>query len=152
MLEFLTGALVEAVATADDRREWAVNRPSRGAHSRIVQQAATFPQSMRACVAAIYKRESGATLDDRTSGMGARNPASSASGRGQWLDTSWRRPLSFHVRDRLIEFGMPKRDARQARAWLEATHISQWPGILQDVGMIETVERGGYGPWGGCPR
>ena len=136
---------------ADADREFSAARPNRGVHRSVVIDAATFPVSMRGCASRILARDSGGTLDDRTSGMGARNPTSSASGRWQFLDNSWRRPLSFHVRDRLIEFGMPKQDAKAVRAWLEDNHISTWPGLVQDVAFIETVERGGYSPWGGCP-
>lgn len=46
---------------------------------------------------------------------------------------------------------MPKHDAIAVRAYLEGVPIYVWPGVIQDVGFIETVERGGYSPWGGCP-
>jgi hypothetical protein len=46
---------------------------------------------------------------------------------------------------------MGKRQANEVRDWLQAHHISEWDGWLQDIAFIETVERGGYGPWGGCP-
>jgi hypothetical protein len=133
----------------DDRREWAVQRPSRGVHARVVVEAATFPRSIRRWAGCVLDRESGGTLDRRTSGQGARNPVSSASGRWQFLDNSWRRGLSFMVRDRLVEHGMPRARAREVRLWLERRHISEWPGILQDIGFLEVVERGGRHHWNG---
>ena len=151
MLDSLVFAAVMLVPNDDTDRQFSASRPNRGVHRSLVIEAATFPADMRGCASRILARESGGTLNDPTSGMGARNPSSSASGRWQFLDTSWRRPLSFHVRDRLVEFGMPVKDARDVRSYLEATHISQWPGVIQDVGFIETVERSGYSPWGGCP-
>lgn len=133
----------------DSGREWALKRPSRGAHGSVVRDAATIPRSLRSWAACVLDRESGGTLDRRSSGQGARNPASSASGRWQFLDRSWRRGLSFMVRDRLVEFGLPRSQARAVRAYLSARPISEWPGWYQDIGFIEVVSRGGKHHWNG---
>lgn len=133
----------------DDRREWAVQRPSRGVHASVVRDAATFPRSIRSWAACVLDRESGGTLDRRTSGQGARNPSSSASGRWQFLDRSWRRGLSFMVRDRLVEHGLPRAQAREVRIWLGKRPISTWPGVYQDIGFLEVVSRGGKHHWNG---
>jgi hypothetical protein len=53
------------------------------------------------------------------------------------------------VRDRLVKFGMPKPQAREARIWLGEHHISTWPGVLQDVGFLEVMSRGGSYHWNG---
>jgi hypothetical protein len=116
---------------------------------RVVREAATFPRSIVWFARCVLERESGGTLDRRQSGVAARNPSSSASGRWQFLDTSWRRGLSFMVRDRLIRFGMPKAQAREVRLYLGARHISRWHGYWQDIGFLEVVERGGRHHWNG---
>ena len=159
MLDALVTAAVLYIAPSDpvgpkaaqstNDREWAVNRPSRGAHASAVRKAATVPRSIRGWASCVLDRESGGDLERTQSGAGARNPVSSASGRWQFLDTSWRRGLSFMVRDRLVQFGMPKAQAREARIWLGNHHISDWPGVLQDVGFNEVVERGGRFHWNG---
>ena len=53
------------------------------------------------------------------------------------------------VRDRLVEFGMPRPAARQVRLYLGARPISAWPGWYQDIGFLEVVERGGRHHWNG---
>jgi hypothetical protein len=53
------------------------------------------------------------------------------------------------IRDRLIRFGMPKAQARQARVWLSARPISKWPGWYQDMAFLEAVHRGGARHWAG---
>lgn len=136
-------------ASSRDDRQVALNRPSRGAHSRVVAEAARIPNGIRDWAACVIDRESGGTLDRIQSGVGARNPSSSASGRFQFLDRSWRRGLSFMVRDRLVEFGMPRADARQVRTYLAARPIYQWHGYWQQIGFVEVVQRGGAFHWRG---
>lgn len=133
----------------DDDRAVALNRPSRGNHARVIQQAATVPAKWRGFAACVLSRESGGSLDRIQSGVGARNPSSSASGRWQFLDSSWRRGLSFMVRDRLIQFGMPRAQAKQVRLYLGSRPISQWHGYWQDIGFNEVIERGGAFHWNG---
>ena len=141
MIETLTGALVEAAANANDTdREWAVQRPSRGVHATAVRQASTIPARWRPFALCVSDRESGGSYT-------ARNDSSSASGRWQFLDTSWRRGLSFMVRDRLIRAGMPTPAARSVRTYLAATHISRWPGPYQDAGFVAVVSKGGAFHW-----
>lgn len=130
-------------------REWAVQRPSRGAHASAVRKAATFPASIRSWAACVLDRESGGTLDRRSSGQGAANPVSSARGRWQFLDNSWRSGLAYMVRDRLVRFGMPKAQAREVRIWLQQRSIAQWPGWYQDIGFLEVTSRGGRHHWNG---
>lgn len=138
------------IHTDSTDREWAIQRPSRGIHASAVREAATFPPSLRPWAACVLDRESGGTLDDRTSGQGARNPSSSAQGRWQMLDGSgWRDGGAWMVRDRLIDSGMPRAAAADVREFLASTPIYRWPGLYQDVAFIESVERGGAGHWRG---
>jgi hypothetical protein len=143
----LTVALAIPSDTSD--REWALNRPSRSTHSRVIERAAYVPRSIRPWAECVVNRESGGTLDRVQSGVGARNPNSSASGKFQFLDNSWRRGLSFMVRDRLVEFGMPKQDAKRVRQYLAATPIYRWHGYYQTIGFVEVVSRGGKYHWNG---
>lgn len=77
----------------------------------------------------------------------ARNPRSSAQGKYQFLDRSWRRGLAFMVRDRLVQFGVPKPHASRIRVELVRKPIATWPEVLQDVGHAEVLERGGWFHW-----
>ena len=138
-------------STADGQREWAANRPNRGASRSVsvVLQAAAVPPSLVSFARCVLERESGGSLDRVQSGAGARNPASSAAGRWQFLDRSWRKGLSFMVRDRLGRFGLPKAQAREVRVWLAAHPIYQWHGLYQDAGFLEVIDRGGRHHWNG---
>lgn len=77
----------------------------------------------------------------------ARNPVSSAQGKYQFLDRSWRKGLAFMIRDRLIQFGMPKKQAAKIRVTLVRKEIAKWPEVLQDIGHAEVLERGGWFHW-----
>ena len=79
---------------------------------------------------------------------------SGAAGRWQFMP-GWRHGLPYMIKDRLVQFGMPKKQARQVRLYLSDLHyINRYPGIYQDVGMLEVVERGGAHHWDGhtCGR
>ena len=134
----------------------AATRPSRSVHASSIRRAATIPPRLRPWAACVLRRESGGTLADPTSGMGARNESSSASGRWQFLDSQWRRGLSYMVADRLRDHGVPRPTARVIRLHLAATPIHRWPAPYQDAGFVEVVERGGAfhwrGPGCGMPR
>ena len=77
----------------------------------------------------------------------ARNRHSSAQGKYQFLDRSWRRGLSFMVRDRLIRFGVPKQHATRIRVTLVNRPIAAWPEVMQDIGHAEVLDRGGWFHW-----
>ena len=126
-----------------------VSKPVAGRHAAIVSRAARIPDNIRPWAKCVAKRESGASLKNRQSREDAQNRSSSAQGRWQFLDNSWRRGLSFHVRDRLIKFGMPKADAKKTQQHLASRPIKEWDGWLQDVGFVETVKRGGAFHWNG---
>lgn len=151
MLDTLLGAAVETVATADDRRELSVARPSRSVS--VVRDASAVPSRWRAFASCVLARESGATLDRRQSGVGARNSSSSASGRWQMLDASgWRSGGAWNVQKRIVRYGVPRSQAADVRQYLAARPIYTWNGIWQDIAAFETLESGGWRHWANGDR
>lgn len=153
MLDTITGALVEAAAAADDRREMSATRPSRSVSA--VRDASAVPSRWEAFASCVLNRESGATLKRRQSGVGARNLSSSAQGRWQMLDASgWRSGGAWNVQKRLVRFGASRSQAADVRQYLAARPIYTWNGIWQDVAAFETLESGGWRAWSGhtCDR
>lgn len=131
------------VGTPDSaERTWHHTKPSRGIHADVVKEAAQIPKKHRSWAMCVSKRESHHNYR-------ARNPRSSAAGRWQFLDTAWRQGLSHMVRDRLVEHGMPKQQAKKVRAYLADRNIAKWPGPYQDIGFNEVVARGGKHHWAG---
>ena len=137
MLDLITAAAVE-VASNDDAREWAVNRPSRSVSA--VRQASTVPSRWRAFHDCVVDRESGGSPT-------ARNPRSSAQGLYQFLDRSWRPGLSHMVAERLRDNGASRAQAKAVRSWLAGREIATWPAVYQTVGFVEVVTRGGAFHW-----
>jgi hypothetical protein len=157
MIDTLIMTVALSLPSIDSDREWAVNRPTRGS-SRVVNtvtRAATPPPSVYRWASCVLDRESGGTFARRQSGTGALNgEGSGAAGRWQFMP-NWRHGLPYMVKDRLVQFGMPKRQARQVRLYLSRLHyIHRYPGVYQDIGMLEVVERGGAFHWDGhtCGR
>jgi muramidase (phage lysozyme) len=92
-------------------------------------------------------------LERRQSGVAARNGESSAQGRWQFINNDWQHSLPWHVRDRLVQFGMPKAQANKVRRYLDRREIATWHGLWQDIGFIETVmDRDGWHHWSGGSR
>lgn len=149
MIDLIIGAALEA---AHD--DWRLEQPSRSVHASVIRQAARIPDRLRPWASCVLARESGGSLDRPYSGAGARNPSSSASGRWQFLDTSWRHGLAYMVAGRLKAHGMPRDDARQLRVWLHDTPIAEWPAPYQDIGFVAVVLSGGQHHWNGpgCGR
>lgn len=113
----------------------------------VVRKAAAFPLSIRAFASCVLDRESGGRLDARQSGSGARNPSSSASGRFQFLQSSWGQSLPYMVRDRLVRYGLSKAQGKKVRVYLQGRPIYQWNGLYQDIGFLEVIHRGGSHHW-----
>lgn len=147
MIDTLIGAAVELAH--DPARDLVVERPSRSVS--VVREASRVPGPLRRWAACVLHRESGAALDRPQSGAGARNTSgSSASGRWQFLQTSWGRSLPYMVADQLVDHGLPRAEARKVRAYLQSIPIYRWPGVYQDMGFIEVVQRGGWAHWRGA--
>lgn len=145
MLDTIIGAAVEAVAANDDRREWAVARPSRSVSA--IREASTVPARWRAFAECVLRRESGATLDRVQSGAGALNTAGSGAA-GRWqLMRPWNDGGAWNVQKRLVRFGVPKAQAREVRVYLQRTPIHRWHGVWQDMAAFEALESGGWRAW-----
>ena len=123
------------------RDDW-VDRPSRSAHASVIGEAADIPAAWETFAACVSDRESGGSYT-------ARNPTSSASGRWQFLDRSWRHGLAYMVAARLKAHGMAHADAREVREYLHDTPIAAWPGPYQDTGFIAVLLSGGQHHWNG---
>ena len=144
MIDALIGAALEA---AND--EWRADRPSRSIHAAVVRQASAIPGSWRPFAECVSDRESSGSYS-------ARNPSSSAQGRWQFLDISWRQNggLHFMVAKRLRAFGLPSTAAADVRQYLADTPIAEWPGPYQDTGFVAVILSGGWHHWKGayCDR
>ena len=125
-------------------------KPHKGALSDVISAASTIPKKWEPFAACVLDRESGATINNKNSGEGAKNPSSSASGRWQFLDNSWRDGLSHMVADQLKDHGMPKKEAKQVRLHLQSKPIAKWDGHFQDAGAIEVLQQGGWYHWKGA--
>lgn len=144
------GPVLLGGATTSSDREWSVARPNRGTSraATIVRLSSTVPPRWRAFARCVLDRESGGTLERPQSGVGALNTEDSgAAGRWQFM-ANWRHGLPYMVKDRLEQFGMSHREARKVRIYLSRLHyIHTWPGVYQDIGFNEVVERGGAFHW-----
>jgi len=138
VIEALLGAVLEAA-----RDDW-VTQPSRSAYVSVIRQAADIPDQWQRFADCVSDRESGGSYT-------ARNPSSSAQGRWQFLDTSWRVNGGLHhmVVKRLRAHGLPDQAAVQLRRHLRDTPIAEWPGPYQDTGFVAVVLSGGQHHWNG---
>lgn len=124
-------------------------KPHKGGFSEEITAASTVPSKWQPFAACVLDRESGATIKNKNSGEGARNPRSSASGRWQFLQSGWGQSLPFMVADQLKDHGMPKKQAKQVRLHLQSKPIYKWDGHWQDAGAIEVLQQGGWFHWNG---
>ena len=100
--------------------------------ARIVATAARIPtvwEPFRACV---VNRESNGDPQ-------AVNRASSAQGKYQFLDASWRHGAGWNVYHRLRANGMPRSHARLILARLHAMPIKAWSEPYQDVAFASVI-------------
>lgn len=108
--------------------------------SQIIEQAATTPpaqQPFRDCVA---KRESNGNYL-------ARNRTSSAAGKYQFLDYSWRQGLAHMVSKRLTDYGMPPAITTRIRTELRKNNIAKWHPQYQEIAFVAVLNADG--PWSG---
>lgn len=108
---------------------------------QILHSAAIVPAKYQPFTTCIVARESHGNYR-------AKGDVSSARGKFQFLDKQWRRGLSFMSTERLMHFGMPKKQATQIRHQLQAKPIDKWMPVLQDVAYASVITRpGGYRHW-----
>lgn len=122
-------------------------KPMRGGFTEEISEAMRVPKKWKPFTRCILDRESGANLENTNSGEGAQNPTSSASGRFQFLDNSWRDGLSHMVAGRLKDNGVPRTEVKGLRVWLETKPIHKWDGVWQQVGYNAVIEAGGWYHW-----
>jgi len=127
-----------------------MKKPHKGAFSDVITEAAKVPKKWRPFASCVLDRESGGSLDKVQSGVRAKNPRSSASGRWQFLNNSWNRPLAFMVAAELKEEGLPKPVAKEIRVKLQKKPIHKWHGYFQDIGFVAVVTEGGWYHWRGA--
>lgn len=146
MFDALIASAALMMPTETTSREWNVSHPSTSVS--VLREATTWPKRWRPWAACVLDRESGATLDRPQSGVGARNPSSSAAGRWQML-SPWHHGGPYMAADRLKRYGATKAQARKVREWMHDHPITRWPGLYQDLVAIEAVDRGGWRHWTG---
>lgn len=101
--------------------------------------ARNIPAEWEPFTRCISERESGYGNDDPMKSYRAKNPASSASGRYQFLDSSWRHGGAWNVWKRLIRNGFDDGKAAFVRKKLQATPIREWKPVWQDVLYAEVL-------------
>lgn len=139
----LTGALLLRPMPMQDQAS-----VIRAANIVAARQAREVPAEWREFTLCISKRESGyGRHPDKSKAYKARNPKSSASGRYQFLDTSWRDGASWNVFKRLVSFGYDRATAKWVRQRLAETPISQWRPVYQDIAYAETLLSGEGQGW-----
>lgn len=127
-----------------------IKKPHKGAFSGVITEAAEVPKKWQPFASCVLSRESGGSLDKVQSGVTAKNPRSSASGRWQFLNNSWNKPLAFMVASELKENGLPKPVAKEIRIKLQKKPIHSWHGYFQDIGFVAVVTEGGWYHWRGA--
>ena len=134
MIDVILGAALEV---ADDRAQWAEQRPARGLAGRY--QDSNVPHVWRGASHAermvwlcIRRHESMSYRGE--------NPVSTASGAGQWLLSTWT-GLKHWVKVQGEFVAREYREAKDAPAW------------VQDAAFRHVYARDGLGMWNGtgCP-
>jgi len=126
-----------------------IEQPHKGDYSNVIVQSAQVPERWKPFATCVLDRESGGTLNNVQSGVRARNPRSSASGRWQFLNSQWNHGLPYAVSRELKRNGMPKDHAKKIRIELQKRPIHTWHGYWQDIGFVATVTDGGWFHWNG---
>ena len=154
IIPLVTAAVIATSGQAPDHFDLAprsinFEKPTAGAWDDQIVAASKVPKKWRPFARCVLDRESGGTLRKIQSGAGAKNPRSSASGRWQFLDSQWRPGLAHMVRQRLVDYGVPKSHAKKVRMHLQSKPINKWHGRWQDIGFIAVVTSGGAHHWNG---
>jgi len=104
------------------------------------RSAREVPEAWQRFTLCISERESGYGNDEDVSkSYRAKNPTSSASGRYQFMDGSWRHGGAWNVWKRLIRHGYSRATAAYVRERLMATPIRYWKPVYQDVLYAEVI-------------
>lgn len=110
---------------------------------QAARQARQIPEQWDAFTLCISQRESNHNYK-------ARNKSSSAQGRYQFLDRSWRKGGAWNVYKRLIAHGYDRDTATRIRHRLMATEIARWRPVYQDIlyaYVITSNEGQGWRHW-----
>ena len=102
--------------------------------------AAQIPKDQRsyaACVSYHESRGDYKAIGDNTN----------ARGRWQFLDSEWRRGLSFMVAKRLREYGMHESKVKPLVKHLQSKSIDEWEPVYQDIGFVAALNA--KYPWSG---
>ena len=102
------------------------------ASARIVATAGRIPASWEPFRDCVVNRESHGNPR-------AQNPVSSAQGKYQFLDNSWRRGAGWNVYKRLRDAGMPRATALPILRKLHATPIKRWREEYQDAAFAFVI-------------
>lgn len=136
MMETLLGAALELAHDPD--RELVVERPSRSVS--VVRNAAVPPRGWHAFAECVEQRESGGSPT-------AVNKSSGAAGLFQ-LMPAWRNGAPYIVRERLLQFGATRAQAKAVRIYLSGLgRIEKWPALYQRMVFAEVVEDGLWNHW-----
>jgi hypothetical protein len=104
------------------------------------RKARDLPAEWQDFTLCISARESGyGKHHDTSKSYRAKNPASTASGRYQFLDSSWRKGGAWNVWKRLIKHGYTKATAAKVRERLMETPIRYWKPVYQDILYAEVI-------------
>jgi hypothetical protein len=107
----------------------------------IAHNAAVVPKDQAAFAHCVAQRESHGNYR-------ARGDHSSARGKYQFLDASWRRGLAYMTEKRLKSFGMKTTDAKRIRLELQSKSIDRWTPVFQDVAFLAALNA--RGKWSGA--
>ena len=136
MIDTLIGAAVELAH--DPYRELVVERPSRSVS--VVRNAAVPPRGWHAFAECVEQRESGGSPT-------AVNKSSGAAGLFQ-LMPAWRNGAPYIVRERLLQFGATRAQAKAVRIYLSGLgRIEKWPALYQRMVFAEVIEDGLWHHW-----
>lgn len=136
MMETLLGAALELAHDHD--RELVVERPSRSVS--VVRNASAPPRGWHAFAECVEQRESGGSST-------AVNKSSGAAGLFQ-LMPAWRSGAPYIVRERLLQFGATRAQAKAVRIYLSGLgRIEKWPALYQRMVFAEVVEDGLWHHW-----
>ena len=102
------------------------------AQARIVATAGRIPAEWEPFRDCVVNRESHGNPR-------AQNPVSSAQGKYQFLDRSWRRGAAWNVYSRLRDAGMPRSQARRILTRLHSTPIKRWREEYQDAAFAFAI-------------